>query len=256
MKKNLLYSISILLCCLLITNTPAAQAAMIKTSATVPDDAFYTALSQLLQKHVVEGQVNYRSLQKDKGELQRLVQQIARYNVKGASAAERKAFYMNAYNVLVLQQVLSHYPLKSVMDVPGFFDKQQFNVAGERLTLNELEKQKLLAPYRDARVHFALVCAARSCPPLLNKAYTPAQVEAQLEDQAKRTLQSSTFIKVQDSSKKVLVSEIFKWYEQDFMQEAPSIAAYINRYRQNNLPPGYRLAYYTYNWDLNDSSDR
>lgn len=255
MKKNLLYSISVFLCCLLMVNIPA-KAAVSLTKATVPDDAFYTALSQLLQKHVTEGQVDYRSLQIDKAELQRLVQQIARYDVKGAPAAERKAFYMNAYNVLVLQQVLSHYPLKSVMDVPGFFDKQQFNVAGERLTLNELEKQKLLAPYKDARVHFALVCAAKSCPPLLNKAYTPAQVEAQLEAQARQTLQSPKFIKVQDGGKKVLVSEIFKWYEQDFLQEASSIAAYINRFRQHALPQGYRLGYYTYSWDLNDSSGR
>ncbi|WP_162055159.1 DUF547 domain-containing protein [Pontibacter pamirensis] len=255
MKKNILYNISILLCCLIMGNMPA-QAAVPLSTATVTDDAFYTALSRLLQKHVTEGQVDYRSLQKDKAELQRLVQQIARYNIKGAPAAERKAFYINAYNVLVLQQVLSNYPLKSVMDVPGFFDKQQFNVAGERLTLNELEKQKLLATYKDARVHFSLVCAAKSCPPLLNKAYTPAQVEAQLEAQARQTLQSPDFIKVQDSAKKVLVSEIFKWYEQDFLQEAPSIAAYINRYRQHALPQGHRLGYYTYSWDLNDSSGR
>ncbi|GAB3532162.1 DUF547 domain-containing protein [Pontibacter brevis] len=229
---------------------------MMPLGSSVPENAFYTALSQLLQQHVKEGQVDYRGLQEDRAALQRLVQQIADYNIRNASAAERKAFYLNAYNVLVLQQVLMHYPLKSVMDVPGFFDKQQFNVAGERLTLNELEKQKLLLPYKDARIHFTLVCAAKSCPPLLNKAYTPAQVEAQLEAQARQTLQSPQFIKIQHGSKKVLVSEIFKWYGQDFLQEERSVAAYINKYRQSPLPSGYRLGYYTYQWALNDSRSR
>lgn len=255
MIKKLLYSILLLLCCFTAASLPA-QAAVPLPIANAAEDDFFSDLTRLLQRHVTGGQVNYSSLQQDKAELQRLVQQIARYNLKGAPAAERKAFYINAYNVLVLQQVLSHYPLQSVMDVPGFFDKQQYTVAGESLTLNELEKQKLLAVYKDARLHFALVCAAKSCPPLLNKAYTPAQVEAQLEAQARRTLQSQAFIKVQHSGKKVLVSEIFKWYERDFLQEASSIAAYVNRYRQNPLPHGYRLGYYTYQWALNDSSSR
>ena len=255
MKKIFRYSISLCLLWLLVAVAPVS-AAVTLPKETVADDTFYTTLSQLLQKHVVEGQVDYKALQQNKAQLQRLVQQIGRYDTKKASAAERKAFYLNAYNVLVLQQVLDHYPLKSVMDVPGFFDKQKFHVAGERLTLNELEKQKLLAPYKDARIHFALVCAAKSCPPLLNKAYTPAHVEEQLEAQAKRALQSPKFIRVQDSGKNVLVSEIFKWYEQDFLQEAPSVAAYISRYRQNALPEGYRLSFYTYSWDLNDSNRR
>lgn len=254
MKKNLLYPLFLCLCCLMVVSAPT-RAAIAPTAAMVTDDTFYPNVTRLLQEHVENGQVNYRSLQQDKPQLQRLVQQIARYDVKNAPAAERKAFYLNAYNVLVLQQVMAHYPLKSVMDVSGFFDRQQHNVAGERLTLNELEKQKLLAPYKDARVHFALVCAAVSCPPLLNEAYTPAGVEAQLEDQAKRTLQSPTFIIVQDKGKKVLVSEIFKWYEQDFLREAPSVPAYINRYRVKPLPQGYRLGYYPYQWTLNNSND-
>lgn len=252
MKKNFLYSFTLILCCLLMVYIPA-QALVTLPGPPIAENIFYTNLSQLLQKHTAGGQVNYQGLQKDKAALQQLVQQIAGYNLKNASAAERKAFYINAYNVLVLQQVLEHYPLKSVMDVPGFFDKQKFNVAGERLTLNELEKQKLMAPYKDARIHFALVCAAKSCPPLLSKAYTPSQVEAQLEAQAKQTLQDPTFIKVQRKGKKVLVSEVFKWYEQDFKQEAASVSAYINEYRSSPLPQGYKMGYYTYSWDLNDS---
>lgn len=138
--------------------------------------------------------------------------------------------------------------------VPGFFDKQQFRVAGEKLTLNQLEKQKLMAPYQDARVHFALVCAAKSCPPLLDRAYIPGQVEEQLEAQAQQALRNPDFIKVRPKGKQVLVSELFKWYRADFLRQAPSVPAYINRYRSKPLPLGYSLGYYPYNWALNDSS--
>lgn len=225
----------------------------VPAKAQVTQTSFYTSLTQLLQRHVRQGRVNYTSLRQDKEALRQLVKQVNTYDLSGATAAEKKAFYLNAYNLLVLHQVVGHYPLKSVMDVDGFFDRQTFLVAGEKLTLNELEKQKLLKPYQDARVHFALVCAAASCPPLLSKAYTPEEVEQQLQEQTESTLRSSQFIKVQPGQKRVLVSEIFKWYKDDFLREAPSILAYINRYRSAPLPSSYSLAYYPYNWQLNNA---
>lgn len=255
MNKPLRNYLYLLLLCLLSIVSPAPAQAR-TSDVVVQQDDFYAAATQLLQKHVHNGQVNYISLREDNAQLQRLVKQIASYDLQDAPAAERKAFYLNAYNLLVLHQVLAHYPLKSVMDVPGFFDEQQFRVADEQITLNQLEKQKLMAPYQDARVHFALVCAAKACPPLLNAAYTPAEVEEQLETQAKRALQDSDFIKIQPKERKVLVSELFQWYKQDFLRGAPSVAAYINRFRSNPLPSGYSLGYYPYNWDLNDSSRR
>ena len=253
-KRQRFYLTSFLLC-LLAAVAPIKSGGATKTGLyKLQQDDFYIAATKLLQAHVEEGLVNYKALQQEKAKLQRLVQQISSYNLQHAPASERKAFYLNAYNLLVLQQVLAHYPIKSVMEVPGFFDKQLFRVAGEKLTLNQLEKQKLMVPFKDARVHFALVCAAKSCPPLPDRAYIPAQVEEQLEAQAKRALQDPSFIKVRPEEKKVLLSEIFKWYKADFIQQAPSIPAYINRFRSYALPPGYTFRYYTYNWGLNDSS--
>lgn len=253
-KPPRLYLISFLLC-LIAAFAPITTIAAPETAVSaLQQDDLYAATTKLFQAHVQEGEVNYKTLQKDAAQLQRLVQLLATYDLQSAPAAERKAFYLNAYNLLVLQQVLAHYPIKSVMDIPGFFDKQLFVVAGEKLTLNQLEKQKLMTPFQDARVHFALVCAAKSCPPLLNTAYLPGQVEEQLETQAKLALQDADFIKVQPKGKKVLVSELFKWYRADFLQQATSIQVYINRFRSNALPTGYTLGYYPYNWVLNDSS--
>lgn len=254
MKNHLPYLALFLLLLIPLVPAYASGTAVPKASVSyvVPD--FYTSLTNLLQQHVQQGQVNYKTLLQHKKQLQQLVQQLGDYDVSQASASERKAFYLNAYNVLVLQQVLQHYPVKSVMDIPGFFDKTRFKIAGQQLTLNDLESKKLREPFEDARVHFALVCAAMSCPPLRNEAYMPAAVEQQLEDQTRHTLQHPQFIKVQPGGKRVLVSEIFKWYRPDFLAEASSVLNYINQYRQEPIPVAYTLAYYPYNWQLNDTS--
>ena len=217
-----------------------------------PQPDFYTSVTELLQQYVRNGQVKYKELQKDNLKLDRLARQVASFEVSKASPSERKAFYINAYNILVLKQVMEHYPLKSVMDIPGFFDRQKYKVAGEELTLNELENKKLRAPFKDARIHFALVCAAKSCPPLLNKAYTPQKVENQLETQTRLALQDPSFIRVLPQQRQVQVSEIFKWYEPDFLAEAESILSYINKYRAKPLPQQYKQGYYTYDWALNE----
>lgn len=250
MKKTFLYLFLLLVPAVFIL--PASPA----TAAAVMQNDFYTSVTQLLQRHVKQGQVNYKSLQQDEQKLNRLVQQIASFDVSNASAPEKKAFYINAYNLLVLHQVLEHYPLKSVMDVKGFFDGNKYKVAGQSLTLNELEKQKLLEPFKDARIHFAVVCAAKSCPPLLNEAYTPEKVEQQLQAQAERTLQSNQFIKLQPKSNKVLVSEIFNWYKSDFGSSNNSVLSYINRYRKQAIPKNFTLGFYTYNWQLNDTASK
>ncbi|TGE28908.1 DUF547 domain-containing protein [Hymenobacter metallicola] len=216
--------------------------------------ALAAAATVFLHKHVgSDGQVDYRAIKRSPAELQGLLKQVQTLSVQPLSAAEKKAFYLNAYNLTVIGAVVESYPLTSVMKVPGFFDKQQRVVAGEKMTLNELENNKLRTPYNDPRVHFALVCAAKGCPRLSQDAYTPATLEAQLTAQAQRVLQDPTFIRVQEDSKKVLVSEIFKWYEADFKATGKPLLGYINQFRAARLlPAGLAVEYYTYDWALNE----
>ncbi|WP_167851917.1 DUF547 domain-containing protein [Hymenobacter elongatus] len=217
--------------------------------------ALAAATDTFLKKYVSpEGNVNYRAVKSSPAQLNTLVQQVQTMAVQSLTPAEKKAFYLNAYNVLVIGAVLESYPLTSVMKLPGFFDKKQLTVAGEKMTLNELETNKLRKPYNDPRVHFALVCAAKGCPQLSREAYTPAKVEAQLTAQAQRVLRNPKFIRVEESTKKVQLSEIFKWYDADFKATGKSTVAYINQFRGRQLiPAGFTTDYYTYDWTLNDS---
>ncbi|HEX8428295.1 DUF547 domain-containing protein [Hymenobacter sp.] len=216
--------------------------------------SLHEEVTAFLKKVVTsDGQVNYTAARRDAATLHTLIQRVQTFDAAAASAPERKAFYLNAYNLTVIKAVVDAYPVASVMKLPGFFDKEKHVIAGEPLTLNELENNKLRKVYADPRIHFALVCGARGCPRLRAEAYAPATLEAQLTDQARKVLQDPQFIRVDAAGKKVLVSEIFKWYEADFKATGKSTLAYINQYRTAKpLPATATTDFYTYDWTLND----
>jgi len=120
-----------------------------------------------------------------------------------------------------------------VQSVTGFFDGRKVTVAGEQLTLTNMEKKHLLKPYNDARLHFVLVCGALGCPPITNFAYRPALLDQQLDQQTKLALNDPTFLKVNGS--KTQLSQIFKWYVNDFGGNKGAIIDFINQYKTTFL---------------------
>ncbi len=213
------------------------------------DNQFFTKVDALLKTHVKDGLVNYASLQ-NSSKLQGLIKEIAEADLSGLDANTLQAFYINAYNLNVINQVAQNYPLKSVMDINGFFDKNKITVANSSTTLNDLEKGKLLSVYNDARYHFVLVCGANGCPPITDFAYTPSNLESKLEQQTKLALNDNSFIRTEGGN--VELSEIFSWYTSDFGGKREAVIAFINKYRNNPIPSSTKLKFYTYDWSLND----
>ena len=214
-------------------------------------DAFLNETDSFLKAQVNDGQVNYEGLSKNPAPLKSLVKQIASFNVDQLSDLERKAFYINAYNISVIDGIIENYPTQSPLKIGGFFDGLKHTIAGDRITLNELEKERLLKVTGDEKLHFVLVCAAVSCPPIASFAYRPEKLDAQILERTKLALNNPEFIQVNDKKKKVELSEIFKWYPGDFADKAPSIIEYLNKYRTEAIPTSYGTGYYTYDWTLN-----
>ncbi len=215
--------------------------------------AFFDEADALFSKYVKDGKVKYKAIQQQAKDLENLMDHIANAQTKSMDAKTSKAFYLNAYNLLVIKNVVEHYPIKSPMDVDGFFDKVTFNVAGKQITLNNLEHDIVRPQYKDSRIHFALVCAAMGCPEIPNFAFMPEKVDSQLQTLTKKALDSPKFTRVKNSSNKLLVSEIFKWYKDDFLREADSLLDYINRYRSKKIEKGFKIDYYNYDWALNEA---
>lgn len=215
-------------------------------------DTFTREANTFFEKQVAGGMVDYAAIKKNTDQIDQLYRQISDMNLEEASDMEKKAFYINAYNIITIHQVVENYPIKSPQDVKGFFDQKKHKVAGETLTLNVLEKQKLMEPYGDPRVHFVLVCAAVSCPPLSDFAYQADQLDQQLDQKTKQAMNDPQFTRVMDEQKKVEVSKIFDWYKSDFTRNNQSVPSFINQYRDKKIPDSYQVAYYEYNWQLND----
>ncbi len=212
---------------------------------------FTQEANTFFEKNVDSGKVDYAAIKKNTELVDQLYKQIGSMSVDGLSKAEKKAFYINAYNIITIHQVAENYPIKSPQDVKGFFDQKKHKVAGESLTLNALEKQKLLEPYGDPRIHFVVVCAAVSCPPLADFAYQADQLDQQLDKKTKQAMNDPKFIRVMDDKKQVQISKIFDWYKNDFTKNNKSALAFINKYRDKKIPDSYQVGYYEYNWQLN-----
>lgn len=217
-------------------------------SFAIGNEPFYKASDTFFKKHVQNGLVDYDAIEKNPTELSALIDMIATAEVNISNAANYQAFYINAYNLQVIKGIVD-YKLSSPLDKKGFFDQIKVSVAGEKLTLNDIENKKLRAQFNDARFHFVLVCGAIGCPPLIDKAYHPSTLEQQLESQTVKAINNPAFIKVKKN--KVAVSQIFEWYQEDFTSNGNSILKFIAMYRKESLPEKAKISFYSYNWKVN-----
>lgn len=212
-------------------------------------ELFFKQANEVFSTYVKEGRVDYNAIKADPSKLDKVLELASKVNASSLSANTNKAFWINAYNLAVFKGVVTNYPIKTPIDVTGFFDGKKYNLGGVNITLNDIENKKLRAKYpKEARFHFVLVCAGLGCPPIINKAYTPEELENLLQQQTVKALNNPDFIKV--ANNKVYLSEIFKWYNKDFTQSG-SVLDYVNRFRENKINTSYKTAYYTYDWTLN-----
>ena len=215
-------------------------------------DEFFQKSDLFLKKYTMKGLVSYAKIKQNLSEVEELYEMVGNMKIDQLSPDKKKAFYINAYNIIVIYQVSKYYPLKSAMDQSGFFDKVKHNVGGKPMSLNALEIIHLLKAFPDARIHFALACAAKSCPPLASFAFLPGKLDEQLENRTRLAINDSGFIKVDTKAKKVGISMIFKWYARDFDKDGQNARSFINKYKSQKIPADYSVEFYEYDWALND----
>jgi hypothetical protein len=225
---------TLLLCCFLLD-----------TSAFAQENIFFNKTDTFLKKYVDENKVDYDAIKKNPTELDEISKLIANYELT-KDENTNKAFLINAYNLLVIKGVSAKFPVKSPLDIPGFFDKITYSIASKKATLNDIENKMLRAKYDDARLHFVLVCGANGCPPILPEAYWPKTLDAKLDQQTTKALNNPNFIKVMGD--KIQLSQLFEWYKEDFKNKE---IEFINAFRENKLNLKSKFSYYPYDWSLN-----
>jgi hypothetical protein len=208
---------------------------------------------ELLRRYVKAGRVDYQGIKaNDLAKLVTYLETVSKAQSSQLPKRDKLAFYLNAYNAIVIKAVIDHLPLSNVMKITGFFKAKRYSVAGRSLTLDALENQIIRPTFKDPRIHFALVCGARSCPPLMSRAFAAKTLERDLDRLATRFINGPA-VKITGAS--VAISKLFEWYAQDFKDSAGSVEKYLAKYRQADAErltqAGQRLSYQPYSWALN-----
>ena len=212
---------------------------------------FFVQAETFFNTYVENGKVDYKSIVKDPSSINELLDIAKKINIPKNNRADYQAFWINAYNLLVIKSIVDNYPIKSPLEKAGFFDLKKHVIGGKEITLNDIEHKMLRAVFpKEPRVHFVLVCAGLGCPHIINKAYWPKTLNVQLEKQTKLALNNPEFIQVE--KKKVKISQIFEWYRGDFIKDGKSLVNFINQYRIDKLPEKAKVSFYPYNWALNE----
>ncbi|MDH3744901.1 MAG: DUF547 domain-containing protein [Acidobacteriota bacterium] len=220
---------------------------------------------RVLEQFQHDGGLDYAGLQAQPQELDAYLSALSEAHVAGASREEQLAFWINAYNAVVARFVVDLYPgVTSVKEVDGFFDGRAVRVAGEELTLDEIEGRALALS--EPRVHFAVVCASHSCPDLLHEAYDAVRLEEQLDTQTRAFLANREKGSLYDEDATALsLSPIFKWYAGDFTGGSTVVAFFLRSkvlewvipYLSEGVSDRIQSAdvtvrYFEYDWSLND----
>ncbi|MEM1096648.1 MAG: DUF547 domain-containing protein [Bacteroidota bacterium] len=241
---------------------------------TQPRSFDHSAFDALLQAHVDEdGLVDYAALQASDA-LVPYLRRLATTDPSSLDDSDRLAFWLNTYNALTLKLIVDHYPTKSILrlspvgirGLPFLIPKVNTpfkvdvgEVGGEVVTLDHVEHGIIRERFDEPRIHFALVCAALSCPPLRREAYVGDRLDAQLDDQARTFLANPDRNVVEPEEGVIRVSKIFKWFEEDFGGSDKTLQQFLAPYYDGDIRAqleagAYDVKHMDYKWSLNDQA--
>lgn len=216
---------------------------------------------ELLNKYVSkDGKVDYKGFIKEEKKLQEYLDLLSNNapDRKKWSKDEQLAYWINAYNAFTIKLIADNYPVESIKDlnptlnvpmVNTVWTKKFFKIGGEDTSLDDIEHKIIRKEFDEPRIHFAVNCASKSCPPLLNEAFKAEKLESQLEKAAKDFINNPKYNKI--SADKIEISQIFSWFKGDFTKKG-SLIDYLNKYSKVKIKPNAKVSNVKYDWSLNE----
>lgn len=216
-----------------------------------------------------KGFVNYKAiLDKEKNVIDKLVKQANLQSPNSKPSAyksekEKMVFWINVYNLMIIKTIINDYPTESIKDIyfPGWrVWKINHQVGGENLSFDNIEHDILRKRFKEPRVHFAINCASYGCPILQNKAFTSENLESLLQKGTRDFFESERNFRIDKEEKKIYLSSILDWFEEDFFDESKgeTILNFVIRFAPNEIAnfvkknkSDYKVEYIPYDWKLN-----
>jgi hypothetical protein len=226
-------------------------------------DFDHSKFDQILQTYVNDqGLVDYNGIAGDQT-FKSYMESLKLANLGSTSSDEQLAFWINAYNAVTIDKVIKWRPKKSVREtlIPGvwtstkFFTTAEHTVAGKRLSQDDIEHEILRRQFKDPRIHFAIICASSSCPPLPRFAYTGKDVQTKLEEETRKYINSERGTRIDFAENTLYLSKLFDWFSGDFESKSGSVMNFLKPYLEEKtsvfLERGPKIDYIHYDWSLN-----
>ncbi len=257
--KTIAVSLSIIACAFLALVQPATVLAKEKpVLVPFPAGVQHESWDGLLKKYVNEkGLVAYGKWKANAADRKALDDYLAQFAQAGTPAKgdDLAASGINAYNAFAIQWILQNYPTESIWSLKDSFARKAHAVGGGKYSLDDIENGTL-RPLLGYRTHSALVCCARSCPPLQRTAYTTANLDSQIATAYNTWLSRDDLNHYIPEKNAVEISSIFKWFKDDF-EKAGGVPKILGKYgpadkRAFLAKGGYKISYTSYRWGLND----
>ena len=237
----------------------AAFLLLVPLAASAQTEPDYSAWTRILKSYYDPAHgMDYAALKAhDLATVQNIRTQLARVKPATLNKKQQLAYWINLYNVNTIATILENYPVASIRDIStdpiirlNVFKKERVAADGTILSLDTIENQKIREGFHDPRIHFAINCAAKSCPPIRTEAYDGAHVDAQLDDQVRRFVNANVRV-TRDGDKSVVhTTKIMDWFSKDFDDWAGGKLAFLRRYMKIDGNPDFE--YDDYDWALND----
>lgn len=244
---------------ILLTGFLILQSCSVKDLASDSSPINHNLWDSLLNTYVLSnGDVNYKGLVEDSVKLNKYLTLLKSNhpNDKNWSKDEQLAYWINAYNAFTVKLIVDNYPTKSIKDIKNgipfvntVWDIKFINIEGAIYDLNNIEHGIIRQKFEEPRIHFAVNCASKSCPPLLNEAYTASKLDEQLTRQTKAFLNDSFRNEITNPTS-VKLSKIFSWFRGDFKKKT-SLIGFINQYAPIQINKDADIDYLDYDWNLN-----
>ena len=228
------------------------------SAAAAPPTVDNSIYAGLLAKYVHNGVVDYKGFQSEEKQLDQYLAYLGTIVPSTLSRDGQMAFYINLYNASTIKLILTAYPgIKSIKDLGGFFtspwEKEFVVLDGRKVSLDFIEHSILRPQFQDPRIHFAVNCASKSCPPLLSEPYVGSRLNAQLDQVTTAFINNPKDTYIRGNT--LYVSPIFKWYREDFKN---GVRAFVEKYARDGLKKeiaargsNLDISYLDYDWSLN-----
>jgi hypothetical protein len=281
------FASTVLLVSVLVVTAISPASAQLSGPPPADLDPLHRPFDEILDIYVRDGLVYYRALKQERGRFDRYVQSLSAIDadtVKSWPPDRQLAYWINAYNAFVLTTVIDGYPIRgkspdypvnSIRQIPGAFERRQFRAGGRMLTLDAIEKD-VIGGFNDARALLALARGAVGGPRLKSEAFTAARIDSQLQTMASELVASRDLVFVDVPNEKLSVNPLFSWREEIFTRSlanrAPAVYASRSPLERSvlalidaRLVPNeseflrkntFSMAFHNFDWKLNDLTGR